>query len=221
MKTVAFVPLKLNNERLPGKNTKQLSDGTPLVSLILSSLQKVSSIEEVYVYCSSESVIDLLPSGVKFLKRSEHLDLSTTKINEVLSAFANDAPADVYVLAHATAPFLTTESIQKGVNKVQSGDHDSALTVHKMQEFVWKDGWPMNYDLAAVPRTQDLDPLFIETTGLYIYTHDLITQRNARIGDRPYLVEVSSIESLDINNPIDFDIADAVYTHILAKRSDN
>ncbi|MDU1036986.1 MAG: acylneuraminate cytidylyltransferase family protein, partial [Staphylococcus sp.] len=125
MKTVAFVPLKLNNERLPGKNTKQLSDGTPLVSLILSSLQKVSSIEEVYVYCSSESVIDLLPSGVKFLKRSEHLDLSTTKINEVLSAFANDAPADVYVLAHATAPFLTTESIQKGVNKVQSGDHDS------------------------------------------------------------------------------------------------
>ncbi|MFK3708856.1 cytidylyltransferase domain-containing protein [Leclercia adecarboxylata] len=219
-KTIAFVPLKLNNERLPGKNTKRLSDGTPLVSLILNSLQKVSIIDDVYIYCSNESVIDYLPSGVKFLKRSENLDLSDTKINEVLSAFATDVPADIYVLAHATAPFLTTESIQKGVDKVHSGEHDSALTVHKMQDFIWKNGRPMNYDLAAIPRTQDLDPLFIETTGLYIYTHDLITQRNARIGDKPYLIEVSSIESLDINNPIDFDIADAVYTHILTKSCD-
>ena len=219
-RTAAFVPLKLNNERLPGKNTKLLSDGTPLVSLILQTLQKVNNIDDIYVYCSNESVVDYLPSGVKFLKRSAHLDQSTTKINEVLSAFARDVPADVYVLAHATAPFLKPESIETGINKVCSGQYDSALTVHKMQEFVWKDGQPMNYDLAAVPRTQDLDPLFIETTGLYIYTHDLIVQRNTRIGDRPYLIEVSSIESLDINNPIDFEIADAVYTHVLAKRSD-
>ena len=28
MKTVAFVPIKLNNERLPGKNLKKFSDGT-------------------------------------------------------------------------------------------------------------------------------------------------------------------------------------------------
>lgn len=217
-KTIAFVPLKLNNERLPGKNTKSLSDGTPLVSLILETLKKVNNIDDIYVYCSNESVVAYLPHGVKYLKRSAHLDQSTTKINEVLSAFAKDVPADVYVLAHATAPFLKKESIKAGVDKVCSGQYDSALTVHKMQEFVWKDGQPMNYDLAAVPRTQDLDPLFIETTGLYIYTHDLITQRNTRIGDRPYLIEVSSIESLDINNPIDFEIADAVYTHVLAKK---
>jgi len=221
MKTVAFVPLKLNNERLPGKNTRLLSDGTPLLSLILNALLQVRNIDDVFVYCSDESVMEHLPENVKFLKRTTNLDLSTTKINEVLRAFADDVPADVYVLAHATAPFLKIESIQTGVDKVQSGEHDSALTVHKMQEFIWKEGWPMNYDLAAVPRTQDLDPLFIETTGLYIYTQDLITQRNARIGDKPYLIEVSSIESLDINNPIDFDIADAVYTHILTKRSDN
>ena len=216
-KTVAFVPLKLNNERLPQKNTKRLSDGTPLLSLILDALKQVKAVDEIYVYCSDDSVVQYLPDGVKYLPRSTDLDLSSTKINEVLAAFARDVNADIYVLAHATAPFLKKESIQVGLDKVQSGEHDSALTVHKLQEFVWKDGRPMNYDLAAVPRSQDLDPLFIETTGLYIYTHDLITQRNARIGDKPYLIEVSSIESLDVNNPIDFDIADAVYTHILAK----
>lgn len=37
--TVAFVPLKLNNERLPGKNTKPFTNGKPLITYILSTLQ--------------------------------------------------------------------------------------------------------------------------------------------------------------------------------------
>ena len=34
MKVVAMIPIKLNNERVPGKNIKKFSDGTPLMSLI-------------------------------------------------------------------------------------------------------------------------------------------------------------------------------------------
>jgi hypothetical protein len=30
MRIVALVPVKLNNERTPGKNTKNIYDGTPL-----------------------------------------------------------------------------------------------------------------------------------------------------------------------------------------------
>lgn len=215
-KVVAFVPIKLNNERLPGKNTKAFGDGTPLIALILKTLQSVRNADEIYVYCSDDTVIEYLPEGIKYLKRSAVLDRSETKINEVLQSFARDIPADIYVLAHATAPFVSAGSITYGIDKVLSGQHDSALTVHKMQEFVWKDGCPLNYDLSAVPRTQDLDPLFIETTGLYIYTYDLIAKRNIRIGDSPCLIEVSKIESVDINEPVDFDIANALYLEMFA-----
>lgn len=217
-KVVAFVPVKLNNERLPGKNTKAFGDGTPLISLILNTLKSVRNADEIYVYCSDDAIIEYLPDGVKYLKRSAELDRSETKINEVLQSFAKDIPADIYVLAHATAPFISAESIAHGIEKVVSGLHDSALTVHKMQEFIWKDGRPLNYELSAVPRTQDLDPLFIETTGLYIYTHDLIVQRNVRIGDSPCLIEVSKIESVDINEPVDFDIANALYLELISKK---
>ena len=41
MKTVAFVPIKLNNQRTPGKNTKKFDDGTPLITLFLKTLVKV------------------------------------------------------------------------------------------------------------------------------------------------------------------------------------
>lgn len=217
-KVVAFVPVKLNNERLPGKNTKQFRDGTPLIANILTSLLSVSGLDDVYVYCSNESVVDYIPDNCKYLKRSVNLDRSETKINEVLQSFARDVEADIYVLAHATAPFISSVSIQAAVDAVVSGEYDSALTVSRLQEFLWKDGRPINYSLNAVPRTQDLDPMFVETTGLYVYTRGLIMERNVRIGDRPHLVEVSKIEAVDINEPVDFEIADALHTYGLKGR---
>lgn len=33
MKTVAFVPIKLNNQRTPGKNTKKFDDGSALITV--------------------------------------------------------------------------------------------------------------------------------------------------------------------------------------------
>ena len=36
MKTVAFVPIKLNNERLPGKNIKPFTNGETFGALYLS-----------------------------------------------------------------------------------------------------------------------------------------------------------------------------------------
>lgn len=73
-KVVAFVPMKLNNERLPGKNTKAFKGGKPLLTYILNTLTKVEGIDETYVYCSNEEVKKYLPNGIKFLKRSESLD---------------------------------------------------------------------------------------------------------------------------------------------------
>ncbi|MEH0876412.1 acylneuraminate cytidylyltransferase family protein [Pectobacterium cacticida] len=211
MKVVAFVPLKLNNERLPGKNTKMLKNGRPLVDYILNTLGKVNEIDESYVYCSSESIVDYInDSNIKYLKRPESLDSSSTKINEVLLSFANDVEADIYVLVHATAPFISAESISKAISSIVDGGHDSALAVSAMREFLWSGGKPMNYDLENIPRTQDLTPVYVETTGLYVYTRDLILTKNRRIGSNPFLVEVSKIEALDVNEPIDFNIVDAV-----------
>ena len=211
MKAVAFVPIKLNNERFPNKNITPFDSGKPLIYYILDTLKKTKKVDEIYVYCSSDDIIPYLPQGVKFLKREKYLDLSTTSFNEVLTTFAKKVNADVYALAHATAPFIEAKSIETGIEKVLSGDYDSALAVTKLQEFVWKDDRPFNYDVEHIPRTQDLEPLYTETCGLFVYTRDLILNKNRRVGDRPYLVEVSKIEACDINTKEDFIIANAIF----------
>ncbi|MGN0371151.1 MAG: cytidylyltransferase domain-containing protein [Butyrivibrio sp.] len=214
MKTVAVVPMKLNNRRLPQKNTKCFTNGKPLCHYILSTLLEVNGINEVYVYCSNPDIREYIPDGVKYLRRSESLDTDDTKMNEVLRCFSKDVSADVYVMTHTTAPFISKESIEKGLAAVVSGKYDSAFAAKKLQDFLWKDGKPFNYELNNIPRTQDLPALYEETSGFYIYRREIMTEMNRRIGDNPYIVEVGEIESVDIDEPEDFIIADAIYNYM-------
>lgn len=215
MKIIAIVPMKLNNRRLPQKNTKPFTNGKPLCYYILSTLLSVEGLDEVYVYCSNPDIQAFIPEGVKYLKRSELLDQDTTSMTEVLTCFTRDVPADIYVMTHTTAPFISKKSIEKGLNAVKSGDYDSAFAAKKLQDFMWKDGIPFNYNLGNIPRTQDLPALYEETSGFYIYKSDVMSNLHRRIGEKPFLVEVGEIEAIDIDEPEDFMIADAIYNHII------
>lgn len=208
--------MKLNNQRLPGKNIKCFDNGRPLCHYILSTLLSVKEIDEVYVYCSNPDIQNYIPEGVKYLRRSESLDQNTTKINEVIAAFANEVLADIYVMTHATSPFVRADSIRKGLKALLEGDYDSAFAVQNISTFLWKDGKPFNYDLDNIPRTQDLEPIYAETSGFYIFRPEVIKQMHRRIGNKPYMVEVSQIEATDVDEAEDFMIANAIYNHIIA-----
>jgi CMP-N-acetylneuraminic acid synthetase len=214
MKVVAFVPIKLNNERLPDKNTKQFDNGKSLITYILETLNKIDEVDEKFVYCSQERIKKYLPEGITYLSRPETLDLSSTKINEVIDAFVNTIDADIYILTHATAPFIDVKTIREGIDKVKTNNYDSAFSVQKLQEFLWNEHLPINYDLASIPRTQDLPSIYLETTGLYIFTKTLWKNFGRRIGFNPYLIEVTKVEAIDINTYEDFFIANAVSNKI-------
>ena len=218
MKTVALVPIKMNNERTPGKNTKCFDDGTPLITNILSALCNSEEIDEIYVYCSREDIKEYLLPGVNYLKRDAKYDTASADVNDMFYTFSKEVEADIYVLAHATAPFQKSQSIDEAVRRVKSGEYDSAVAVKKMQEFIWKNGMPMNYTIEKIPRTQDLEPLYVETTGMYVYTKEVIRTLRRRIGNKPYMLQVSEIEAIDINNPVDFEIANAIKMTIINRK---
>lgn len=209
MKTIAIMPIKLNNERLPGKNTMLLG-GKPLLQHQLLATRQTGLADEIYVYCSDEAVSPYLPEGIRFLKRPAELDLPTSNFTQIFSTFANAVPADIYVYVHATAPFITPDTINECIRAVQSGEYDSAFCAVKIQDFLWKDGEPLNFDAANVPRSQDLAPIYRETSGVYVFTKEVFETCRRRIGKKPYIKEVSFKEAVDINNPEDFRLAETM-----------
>lgn len=209
MKTIAIMPIKLNNERLPGKNT-MLLDGKPLLQHQLLATQQTSLTDDIYVYCSDEAVCPYLPEGINFLKRPAELDLPTSNFTQIFSTFSRTVPADIYVYVHATAPFIMPETITECIQAVKSGEYDSAFCAVKIQDFLWKNGEPLNFDAANVPRSQDLEPIYRETSGVYVFTKEVFETCHRRIGMKPYIKEVSFKEAVDINNPEDFRLAEAM-----------
>ncbi len=198
MKTVALVPIKLNSQRLPHKNILPIS-GRPLCWHICNSLLNVKGIDEVYVYCSDQAVTQYLPEGSTFLKRDNYLDGDLVKGFDIYSSFINEVHADVYVLAHTTSPFIKTETIKNALDKVLDGSHDSAFSAQRIQTFAWYGGKPINYDLNDVPRTQDMEPIYVETSAFFIFEKEIFTKHRRRIGFNPYIQEVDSVQAVDID----------------------
>lgn len=205
------MPIKLNNERLPGKNTMLLG-GKPLLQHELYSLQKTALLDDIYVYCSNEQIIKYLPDGVTFLKRSPELDLPTSNFTQIFESFSNTVAADIYVYAHATAPYITKETMVECINAVMNEQYDSAFCAVKIQDYLWQNGEPLNFDASNLPRSQDLTPIYRETSGVYVFTREVFTALRRRIGNKPFIKEVSFKESIDINTPDDFKLAEIFAT---------
>ena len=216
MKRVAFVPIRLNSQRVEGKNLRELG-GRPLMTYLLETLVQVENIDEVYLYCSNPDIQQYLPEGVKFLQRDERLDSNTTLGEEIYDAFTSEVDADIYILAHATSPFIRTATIADAVARVESGEYDSAFSAERVQTFAWWDGKPLNYSLDRVPRTQDLEPVYVETSAFFVFEREVWRNKRRRIGERPYMAVTDRIESMDIDNPDDFLLAEAIVAANLNK----
>jgi CMP-N-acetylneuraminic acid synthetase len=209
MKVVAFVPIRLNSKRIPGKNLKLLGQ-KPLMCYILETLSKSKKIDEIYVYCSSDEIIKYLPEEVIFLRRNECLDSDETLGKDIYDSFVKEIDADIYILAHTTSPFIKLTTIDDALDKILNGEYDSAFSVRKMQTFSWYKGQPLNYDLKNIPRTQTIEPVYVESSAFFIFKHDVWIMHHQRIGFNPYFTIVNSIEGIDIDYPEDFEFAERI-----------
>lgn len=206
-KVVSVVPIKLNNERLANKNIKML--GTkPLVYYIQNTLLQVPCIDSRYVYCSNEDIVAYLEPDMAYLSRPAFLDGNTTNFTQIFTEFSKTVYADIYVYAHATAPFIQSTTIMECIERVLSGKYDSAFTAIRLQDYIWKDGKAWNFDAANIPRSQDLEVLYRETSGIYVFTREVFERYHRRVGMYPYIKEIGYKEAVDINTPEDFELAE-------------
>lgn len=207
MRIAAFIPIKLTNERLPGKNTMLLG-GKPLIQYQQEELLKVKSeLDTISVFCSDESIQSFLLEGISFVRRPTSLDKSTTKGNEIYSEFIKTIDADFYLLDHATAPYVQAKSIANMINAVKTGLYDSSFAAYGIQKFLWCNGEPLNFDIGNVPRTQDLPPVFVDQCGPYLFSKELFVRHHRRVGFNPYIQRLDFRESIDIDTVEDFELA--------------
>ena len=212
MKTACFIPIKLNSERVPGKNFRVLN-GKKLYEYIIEHSIEAACFDEIFVDTNSEEIAEYaLAKNLKVIPRLDVLAQNTANGNDLLVYHGEKYPEfDYYFQLFATAPFLQPESIRKCVDRlVNTAEYDSCMTVCAHQGYYWFREMPINYRPDILPRSQDMHPVYEETTGMYGITSEALRKYQCRIGKNPYMHSVSKFEAVDINTEEDLLIAEYI-----------
>lgn len=209
---VAFVPAKGSSERIADKNLRIL-DGDHLFRRKLRQLLACKLIDTVYLDTESD-VIAALAGDLPVTRMHRPATLATNATDgHAMFAWecANAAPADLYVQVLCTAPFVTAETVERAIQRmIDQPDADSLVGVSRARQYCWSETEPL-YGKGRIPNSVELSPTIVEAMSLYIVRRKPgEAPPTRRFGDRPILFELDPLEQVDINNPADMVMAEAL-----------
>ena len=222
-KIVALVPMRHHSVRVPEKNYRKLA-GKPLFHHILTTLAAVPELDSILVDTDSPVIMEGLSNhfpDVRPISRPDHLRGDSVPMNEVLIHDTGEVDADFYLQTHSTNPLLRPETISKAIQALIDTipEYDSLFGVTRIQTRLWDQlGRPVNHNPAVLLRTQDLPPIYEENSCIYIFTRSTLVERRNRLGDRPLMFEVPRVEAWDIDEELDFTVADTLFREIYGDR---
>lgn len=205
--------MRHHSQRVPGKNYRLL-DGKPLYHHIITTLLDVPQINEILVDTDSIPVMDGLREhfpSVCVIDRPQHLRPDDVPMNEILKYDTGLAEADFYLQTHSTNPLLKAGTIASGIQTFLDSfpGYDSLFSVTRLQTRLYdQQGRAINHNPRELLQTQDLPPVYEENSCLYLFTRENLLRWNHRIGERPLLFEIDPSEAWDIDEELDFAVAD-------------
>ena len=217
MQISAIVPIRHHSERVSGKNYRTFID-RPLFHHILGSLSEIGIFHQIVIDTDSTTVWEDAERhfpGVTLLERPIHLRADDIPMNDVLiNTIQSIDPVDLYLQTHTTNPLLSAKSIKEAVGTFISKYpiYDSLFTVTRLQTRLWDQlTRAVNHHPGILLRTQDLPPIYEENSCMYIFTRDILERNHNRVGNRPLMWEIPRFEASDIDEEIDFRIAEFLY----------
>ena len=223
LKLVALMPMRHSSERVKGKNYRPFGNGQPLFEHMLAVLLSCEEIDKVVIDTDSSNIREICERSypqVHLIERPDHLRDGSIPMNEVLLHDVAQVPSEFYLQTHSTNPLLKAETVRRAIRTFLDNYpiHDSLFSVTRRQTRYWDElARPINHNRDILLRTQDLPPVFEENSCIYIFEGEGLRRRYNRIGMRPYLFEIEEREAADIDEEINFEIAELMYkrTHAL------
>lgn len=215
-KVIALVPMKGHSERVPNKNLR-LFNGSPLYHRIVTCLLECPLVSKVAINTDSEKIKEdaskHFPSVV-LIDRPKNICGDFVPMNDIIAYDMSKLNGEHFVQTHSTNPLLKPQTLTMAIEKYfkNLNQYDSVFSVTRHQaRFFDKDGKAINHNPKELLRTQDLPPLFEENSNFYIFSKNSFEKSgHKRIGINPMMFEITKIEAVDIDEEIDFKMAEMI-----------
>ncbi|RXJ98223.1 acylneuraminate cytidylyltransferase [Arcobacter sp. CECT 8986] len=226
---IAFIPLRCGSKSIPFKNIKEFC-GEPLVYWNLKAIEESKYIDKVYVATDCQEVIQTVENFnfkkvIIYLREAKNAQ-DTSATEDVMLEFLNkhkQKDDDYFLLVQATSPITQSYDFDNAITQLKSSKKDSLLTVVEEKRFFWeKDGTSINYDYKNRPRRQDFEGFYLENGAFYINkVKNILKDKNRLSGDIDLYI-MNDYTSIEIDEPLDWHIAEAyMKEHILKNENQN
>jgi len=226
MKTLGLIPARSGSQRVPGKNILLLQ-GKPLIAYTIEAAKASRLINKILVSTDSQAIADTaidFGAEAPFLRSPEISRSDSTEMQFLEHALDwlrehERYEPELIVLLYPTSPLRRPESIDAAIrDMIRHPEADSLRSVrlcseHPYKMWILKDGYLRPFVKAEDSAVhtlsfQSLPTVYIQNASIYITRPATIRLKKSPVGDIVVPFIMDEIESLDINNPLDFEFAE-------------
>ena len=213
MKIKALVAVRSGSIRVENKNLRPFA-GSNLIKFKLEQLKRIPELDGIVLNSNDDTMLAIgKEMGVETVKRDNYYASNSVVMSDVYVNMAQNIDTDIIVYANVTNPIMQDKTLSQAINfyKEHCGEYDSVNSAHPIKEFLWLDGKPINYDPLNQPRSQDLPNIMCINFAFSILPKELMISVRNVVGRKPYLYPIDCFEATDIDNMLDFEIAEFLY----------
>ena len=213
MKIKALVAVRSGSTRVQNKNLRPFC-GSNLIRVKLAQLKRIPELDGIVLNSNDDEMLAIgQEMGVETVKRDAYYASNSVVMSEVFVNMAENIDTDVIVYANVTNPLLQDDTLRQAIAfyKEHASEYDSVNSAHAIKEFMWLDGKAINYDPANQPRSQDLPNIMCPNAAFNILPKAVMIRDRNIVSRKPYMYPIDYFEATDIDNMIDFEIAEFLY----------
>lgn len=233
MKKIAIITARGGSKRIPKKNIKDFL-GKPIIAYSIEAALNSKIFDEVMVSTDSEEIKEIAikyGASVPFLrseKTSNDFATTTDVLNEVIDEYKKIGQVfEIGCCIYPTAPFVTSEKLEKALDLLTNSQFDSVMTVTPfsfppLRGMTLKDG-KVDYKWKeySQKRSQDLETIYHDCGQFYMFNFEKFKESGKLVTDNTGAIPVSELEVQDIDNLTDWKIAEMKYKFMKEKSNED
>ena len=217
MKTLAIIPARGGSKGIERKNIKKFG-GKPLIAHIIKTALEVKELDRVIVSTEDREIAEIAKkygAEIPFLRPLKLADDKTPTLPVLQHAIKyleekENYKPDIVVLLYTTFPLLKPERISEAIGMVKEKGLDSVVSVVEDHKHYWiknKKNYVRFYP-KIIKNRQFVKPLFKENGAIYICKRNLLMENKEIVGGKIGFLLMKKEESEEIDEPLDFKIAE-------------
>ena len=218
------------SKRIPRKNAK-LFRGRPLLTWPAQAALDWGQFDRVLISTDCPDIealaldVGLQSLGLRSSQAASDKATTTQALLECLDGLAQQGPLPEYLCAiYASAAFVTPDQLGAALTQLRQGHVDLVFPVIRFSHPIWRAlerdeagltsfVWPEH----ASTRSQDLPVAFHDAGQFYFFRTQTLLETGSLMGGRTATLEVPETQCHDIDNLVDWELAEIKHEHRAAR----